>query len=204
VVYSETITGVRIYPVESDNSTGGALGYVYAYGAQMEAGSYPTSYIPTLGTSVTRVADAAIKTGISSLIGQTEGTMFLDFVKGNNDLGICQISDGTTLNRVYVGVNGSNIITQVRSGGGAAQAVFSFSVTNNLRYKCAIAYKQDDFVFYINGNQVGLDTSGIVPASLTQFETSDVGSGIFVNPINQALLFKTRLSNTELAQLTTL
>jgi hypothetical protein len=151
---------------------------------------------------VTRVADVATKTGITSLIGQTEGTLFLDFVKGNNDVGVCQISDGTTSNRVYLGVNGINIVAQVRSGGGTAQAFFTFAATNNIRYKCAIAYKENDFVFYVNGNQEGIDTSGLVPASLTQLQTSDIVGSIFVNPINQALLFKTRLTNAQLAELT--
>jgi hypothetical protein len=51
---------------------------VLVYGLQLEEGSYATSYIPTYGTSVTRNADACSKTGISSLIGQTEGTLFLE------------------------------------------------------------------------------------------------------------------------------
>jgi hypothetical protein len=36
-----------------------------AWGAQVEASSYPTSYIPTTSSSATRVADACYKTGIS-------------------------------------------------------------------------------------------------------------------------------------------
>jgi hypothetical protein len=53
-------------------------GVYLAYGAQLEQGSL-TSYIPTYGTSVTRSKDSCIKTGISSLIGQTEGTLFAEF-----------------------------------------------------------------------------------------------------------------------------
>jgi hypothetical protein len=66
---------------DTDTSTGGwtGSGSAYAYGAQFEEGSYPTSYIPTYGTSATRTADAASKTGISSLIGQTEGTLYFEF-----------------------------------------------------------------------------------------------------------------------------
>ena len=54
----------------------GGSGWIY--GAQLEVGSYPTSYIPTTSASVTRNADVISKTGISSLIGQTEGTLFVD------------------------------------------------------------------------------------------------------------------------------
>jgi hypothetical protein len=82
----------RISATEAANVTGsGTIGFnlgnggsyvgssqsVFIYGAQLESSaSYPTSYIPTNGTSVTRVADASFKTGISDLIGQTEGTLF--------------------------------------------------------------------------------------------------------------------------------
>ena len=177
---------------------------VYLWGAQIEAGSYATSYIPTLAAVSTRGADSCLKTGISSLIGQTEGVMFLDFEKTTNDIAVVQISDGTTSNRIYVGVSGTNIICQVRSGGGTAQAFFTFAATNDTRYKCAIAYKENDFVFYINGNQEGIDTSGLVPASFSQIQTSDIVASNFINPINQTLLFPTRLSNTQLAELTTL
>jgi hypothetical protein len=44
---------------------------VHLWGAQLEAGAYPTSYIPTTTATVTRNADVISKTGISSLIGQT-------------------------------------------------------------------------------------------------------------------------------------
>jgi hypothetical protein len=51
---------------------------VFLWGSQLELGSYATTYIPTTTTSVTRLADACFKTGISSLIGQTEGVVYLD------------------------------------------------------------------------------------------------------------------------------
>jgi hypothetical protein len=50
---------------------------IFVWGAQLELGAYPTSYIPTLGAAVTRGADSCSKTGISSLIGQTQGTLFV-------------------------------------------------------------------------------------------------------------------------------
>ena len=53
-------------------------GDLLIYGAQLEAGSYATSYIPTYGTSVTRNADTGVINAATDLIGQTEGTLFLD------------------------------------------------------------------------------------------------------------------------------
>jgi hypothetical protein len=80
-----SVSGDNLYIGPNDNVstslslTGDGTSGMYAWGAQLEAGAYETSYIPTLGAAVTRGADAASKTGISSLIGQTEGTVLLDF-----------------------------------------------------------------------------------------------------------------------------
>jgi hypothetical protein len=70
---STTITNAVFVSASSGASS------TYVWGAMLEQGSYSSSYIgPTLGASVTRLADAASKTGISSLIGQTEGTLFVE------------------------------------------------------------------------------------------------------------------------------
>jgi hypothetical protein len=55
------------------------LSGLYLWGANVTQTAYATSYIPTLGASVTRGADSCIKTGISSLIGQTQGTLFVEY-----------------------------------------------------------------------------------------------------------------------------
>jgi len=76
----------RLIGKRASNTTSAGLGLkvaaanetVFIWGAQMEQSSYPTSYIPTTSASATRVADACSKTGISSLIGQTEGVLFVD------------------------------------------------------------------------------------------------------------------------------
>jgi hypothetical protein len=69
-------TSANYIDLEFRGTSGSA--YCYLWGAQLEAGSYATSYIPTLAASVTRLADACFKYSISSLIGQTEGVMFYD------------------------------------------------------------------------------------------------------------------------------
>ena len=56
-----------------------ASGDIYLWGAQVEAGSYPTSYIPTTTTSVTRAADVSTSAlGVDSWYNQSEGTVFAD------------------------------------------------------------------------------------------------------------------------------
>jgi hypothetical protein len=152
-----TVSGTNLIGIweGSESYTGDGTSGLYLWGYMNEAGAYATSYIgPTLGSTVTRLADAASKTGISSLIGQTEGTLFVEFLKDNSDVGTISINDGTSQNRVYLGYSGANFIGQVRSGGGAAQAAFSSPLNVGEVYKCAIAYKLNDFVLYINGVQI--------------------------------------------------
>ena len=176
----------------------------YAWGAQVEQGSYATSYIPTQGTAQTRLADSCTQTVPDGVIGQTEGTLFLDFEKQHNAVEVWSINDDTVSNRVYLGFNGSNFISQVRSSGGSSQAFFSTPINNDTRYKCAIAYKQNDFVLYINGVQIGTDNSGVVPLNMSKLSaySSNSSDAPFFSPTNEVKLYNTRLSNSELAALT--
>jgi hypothetical protein len=73
------------------------------------------------------------------------------------------------------------------------------------RYKMAMAYKLNDYAFYVNGSLVGVDTSAGIPASMANLRTDNpFGGRVASTGINQAILFKTRLTNAELAQLTAL
>jgi hypothetical protein len=184
---------------------------VYAYGSQLEVGAYATSYIPTLGASVTRVADAASKTGISSLIGQTEGTLFVEGsfagIDPANTRRIVSLSDATTSNAVLI-QNSSNSTTMqfvvVTSGTIQATITKSLAITFGQTFKAAFAYKANDFVAYINGEQIGTDASGTVPTcSKFAFDRGNATTA-HEGTISQALLFKTRLTNAQLAELTTL
>ena len=175
------------------------------YGAQLEEGSYPTSYIPTYGSSVTRSADSCVKTGISSLIGQTEGTLFfegsiLDTSSVNRALGV---SDGTGNNRIFINLTPTLEVRIIASG--TATGVFNgASVPANTIFKVALAYANNDMTIYYNGSLVGTDSSVTVPACTDFRFDSGGGTSNFLGNVNQALLFPTRLSNTELAALTTI
>jgi len=191
----------------ADNGyTGDGTSGHYWYGLQLELGSYSSSLIPTYGTSNSRLKDSCSKTGISSLIGQTEGTLFLDITTTDDITTVTPIgiSDGTATNRVLLYV-GSGILNALVTVSGSAQATISSSaISANTRYKMAIAYKANDFAFYVNGALVGTDTNGTVPACSKFNYDNGSGSATFYGLNNQALLFKTRLTNAQLAELTTL
>jgi hypothetical protein len=181
----------------NSNVTASGTSGIYAWGFQLEAGAYATSYIPTLGAAVTRGADAASKTGISSLIGQTEGTLFaeFDFVSGETaNYALLHQAAFSTYIFINQGVSGT-IFGQIQPFG------VSFSAAKpNGRYKCALAYKSGDSAFFVNGVQVGTtNTTTFTPATMDIFNfTADPHT----NSNYQALLFKTRLTNAQLAELT--
>jgi hypothetical protein len=184
------------------------VGTYQVYGFQFEdLVAYATSYIPTLGASVTRVADACSKTGISSLIGQTEGTLFVDFVweglgTANVDNPIFSIGSQTYgTSNIAISNYNSALYGRVTNGTTIGAAVTFGAMTIGTRYKCAIGYASNDFVFYVNGLNYGNDTSVSIPAlSDAYFQNVYPNS----KEVNQALLFKTRLTNAQLAELTSL
>jgi hypothetical protein len=201
-IYLTNASGVSTY--QGDGTSG-----VYLYGYQIEqSASYATSYIPTLGSASTRGADSCIKTGISSLIGQTEGTIFFEVDKTartDNDYRV-QISDGTTNNWLFVGVEvGNNIRAYVNVGGVNQFSVYGAVVTSGI-HKVAMAYKANDFKVYVDGVAWITQTSGSVPAcsKLNLGSSAPTTDATTDSKTSQALLFPTRLPNSELAKLTSL
>ncbi len=189
--------------------TGNGTSGAYFWGAQLEVGAYATSYIPTLGASVTRVADAASKTGISSLIGQTEGTLFVDFtINGLADYGTpISVNDGSTTNYIWLTIFANGTLRAELYNGAAQASITFFGPVVVGRYKMAFGYKTNDFVLYVNGALVGTDLTGTTfsGTTLSRVDTNLTNASVYSlasESINQTLLFKTRLTNAQLAELT--
>ena len=207
--YTPTTTGsfnIQIRLLDNSGNTtftGNGTDGIFIYGAQLELGSYPTTYIPTQASTVTRLADNATATGVGSLIGQSEGTIFWDIndvtgtptSTGNPDFGIRNTAFtnwiGVTTNgfaspfRIVVRTTSSGIIEYIAS------------VT---RAKAAVGWSSSGAVLYVNGSQVG--TSAVNPNF--SFDRVDILGGIISYKVNQFSLYTSRLSNAELSTLTTL
>jgi hypothetical protein len=211
VTATATATGVYIFRIYSDNNNTSKS--IYIYGTQLEVGAYPTTYIPTQATTVTRLPDVASKTGISGLIGQTEGTIFLDFIfktPESNIGGQIGITDSSKNNRVVLWNNllFNTLALQLKANGtNAINNVSLGTFVDGTRYKIAIAYKSGDTTVYVNGTQTITDSASFTFAS----SLSDFTLGTYDTVINACYqfcykteLYNTRLTNTELAALTTL
>jgi hypothetical protein len=182
---------------------------VFVWGSQLEAGSYATSYIPTTTASVTRNADVISKTGISSLIGQTEGTVLCDInlTKLNSSKSLFTIDNGTINEYIALIRVSSNIFRiRLKNSSGAAVTLINSIAINDARCRIGFAYKNGDYAMYVNGTLRGTstNTTNYPTTALTQFILSNASYGQLNDSYNVSALWKTRLTNAELAQLTTL
>jgi len=207
-----TSSSFLIVPISTDTTTrlpeysGDSVNGILLYGAQREAGSYSTSYIPNYGltSGATRTADVCNKTGISSLIGQTEGTLF---VEAKVTIGGRLMLIGTTGNFIEILTNATGKANGfVYNGSTQANILSTATYSSGDTLKIALAYKANDFALYVNGTSQGTDTSGAIPSSLAQVIINDYLSAGYntANAYKQAILFPTRLSNSDLAALTSL
>ena len=209
--------GINICPILASGTgrattfTGDGVNGVYAWGAQVETGSVATSYIPTTTAPVTRNADVINLSGaVSGCIGQTEGTIYaeVDIRTFVNAGMIATISDGTASNRidVYKFTDSKIYFDRISSTQSAATGLGSTALTAGI-FKVAVAYKSGDTTMYINGAQVGTtQTQTFTFSSLTKINigVNRADTALFFNDrIRSAALYTTRLTNAELAALTT-
>ncbi len=182
-------------------------GYIYIYSAQLEQGSYATSIINTSGSAVTRVADNAYQQGVTQVIGQSEGTMFIEFIP----------KDSSTLQILYQAKSSSGVVGQIdirllsgliralaNDGGGSQFFINGGSYAVGTKYKVAIRYKLNDSKLYINGTDSGSDTScSFTGSSLDQVSFADsLSSHLPSVDIIDSRLYNTALSDSELQALT--
>jgi hypothetical protein len=189
--------------------TGDGTSGLYIWGAQLEAGAFPTSYIPTTTAAATRSADSAVVTPISSFYNQAEGTLFAEGSSNDSTSGrfpiLAQLSTDAN-NRIslsrQVGTNNGRLSVINASVAQATSDIGSWAIGTVA--KLIASYKQDDFAATINGAAVTTDTSGTVPSAVNlRVGVSDGGTSLLNGHIRKLAYWPKRLTNTLLGQLTT-
>lgn len=176
---------------------------VFVWGAQLEAGTFATSYIPTVASQVTRSADAASMTGtnFSSWYSAGEGTLYVEaalyalptqdtiffrmYSSANEDIQIYYSTPGFT--RLYIQDNASTVVNIVSS---------SSTVQANTFLKQAAAFKTNDAAFSVNGALIGTDSVFTMPDA----NTMSVGSRAMY--VRKATYYPLRVTNAQLQALT--
>jgi hypothetical protein len=172
--------------------------------AQVEQGSYATSRINTSGATVTRLADLADESGLSSLIGQTEGTIFLEVKAPNINSDIIGVNRSLT-NGIQIFKNTSNNFkAQIYAGGTSIGLQNTTAITDTA--KIALVYKSGDSSLFVNGTQVGTSATAFTFSGAldrVQF-MGNYFAGIGTTEIHQTLFFDSALSDADCIELTTL
>jgi hypothetical protein len=179
------------------------IGNFYAWGAQLEAGAYPTSYIPTTSASVTRNSDQISLSNVytNNLITASGGTWFVELrnnIERTRDtfgfIGIWKSSDRTNSLGLYTPFNGRLVVAKYISS--SITPLFSTSTDT---IKVAIKW---------NGATADVFVNGVKVVNATAFPLVDMGStgtgGAVPLNINQMAIFPTPLTDTQCIELTTL
>ena len=181
----------------------------YLWGAQIEAGSFLTSYIPNYGTAlgVTRLAETCNNAGDVNTFNDSEGVLMAEISALDNDGTFRRvgISDSSISDRVIIGfTNVSNQIQGFASSNGGVVSNMNYTVsdtkTNN---KVCLRYKQDYHSLWINGFEVLITPNANTPIGLSEL-AFDSGGGLenFYGNTKQIQYFDTALTDTDLEELT--
>jgi hypothetical protein len=187
------------------NRGGAANSYLYVYGASHEKDvSHPTSYIPTMGSAVTRSGDAASLTGVADLLGDGSGTLYVEAEYFEDNAHIA-LGDGTLDNIFPFRFRTSNFQNDMKVAGVSQGNLVKSSISINNKYKVAISYATDYRAMYFDGTFIDEDLSlNTFPDGTLTRIGFDRGDGLsnFYGRIYQVLVFPTALTNAELAALT--
>jgi hypothetical protein len=189
------------------NYQGDGTGTLFVWGQMIEEGSYPTSYIPTSGSTVTRNADECNGAGTSAEFNDSEGVFFAEiaslgagsvrrFAIDNNasPINIVRLEYSSTTNRFF------GVIYN-----GTSQIALSTFLTDELEFnKVAFKYKSGDFALWVNGVEVATSSSTFtMPTGLKTLGFDDgSGGNDFYSKTKQVMVFNEALTDAELATLT--
>ena len=186
------------YPIQVSGLVGGDF---EIWGAQVEALSYATSYIPTSGSIVTRNQDLCTNGGSLASINSTEGTLYFEGAALADDgtTRIISLSDGTTANRVNLFFDTTNTLRAFITG--VPSIATAAVITDN--NKVALKFKSGDISVWLNGTEVATSTSTISLSGLSNLSFNQVGSSPFFGKTKALAVFP-YLSDSELQSLTTI
>lgn len=183
------------YVVDRDGTSS-----VLIWGAQLEAGSFPTSYIPTAGSTVTRAADSASMTGsdFSGWYSATEDTIIVEASSpASGTRVVWQADDGTANNRVTLYTTGTSLKLDILAGGVSQASITLGTITANTTFKAAFAIKANDVAASLNGAAEVTDTSVTLPTVDRCRFGADTTGNYLCKYIKTFKSYATRLTNVQ-------
>jgi len=195
----------------SDNYTGTAGYGLYIWGAQLEAGAFPTSYIPTTTTALTRNADVATMTGtnFSDWYNQTQGSFEAEYscnLTSGSDRRIVSVVDNSLFALNFISMfisNGAQKAASMNSfvgGSNIGRVDASQAFVANTTYKGMFSYKTNSRVITTSANTTSTSSSSFAPPALTIafFGSNDTGSGSINGYLRKINYYNLAVTNAEL------
>ena len=204
---ADTTGSIRIYPAEADNDSivdRDGTSSILIYGAQLEAGAFPTSYIPTSGATATRSADVASIPVADFGYNQSEGTVFVEASSYKGIPKLLHLNDGSDSNRAQITASASNVAGYVQATGDSGSFI-SVAGAPTVPFKAALGIETNDMGLTVNGGSVSTDTSQNVPVSITKLNIGSDSTGASVGQVHIKSIkyYPRRLTNAQLQELTT-
>jgi len=202
-----TETSIRPVLVVFDSvaTTGNGTSGIYAYGAQLEAGAFATSYIPTTTTSLTRNADVVSMTGtnFSDWYNASEGTFLINANRYLATAGFPRMlscSDNTASNEIALYIANATSRAQVLAVDNTVIQTNGFVVYSGQQINLCGRFKLNGFAGSLNGGATFTDSVGTMPVGLTQMT---IGTGplttspIFSGHVQKISYWPQALTNAE-------
>jgi hypothetical protein len=202
----------RVYTANASTITytGDGTSGLFLFGAQLEAGAFPTSYIPTATTALTRSADVASVNTLSPWFNSAAGGWYVETISppyfgASYYPTNVQFTDGTSNNTMSTMFNTNGAPRAERTASGAVAGSLNTSpvAAINTLTKQAFAYALNDFALVTNGGTPVTSAAGNVPTGLTQMTIGALFTGNKHNSyIRRITYYPRRPSNAELQALT--
>lgn len=164
-----------------------SAGSIYLFGAQYEIGAFPTSYIPTTSSSVTRSADVCqiTGTGFSGIYNQSEGSFAVEYdslippVTGK--VGSVYAAENAAGSNALIPYIYNSALYIISKYGGANNFNRNLGAATNAAAKLANCYKANDFAASLNGAAVLTDTGTVGSDFSKLFVGTDSSGSQYLN-----------------------
>jgi hypothetical protein len=185
--------------------TSSATARIHLWGAQLELGSFATSYIPTVASQVTRSADAASMTGanFTSWYRADEGTLYADInPRALATTSGISINDNTVSNRIRLTTATVTNQAAVTTDGVAQAALNGGTPVVDTNMRLTLGYKTNDFGLSLNGGTVATDTLGTLPV-VNQLQIGAESTGRGSLTVKKVAYYPAKLTSAQLQAITT-